>query len=119
VRGRGLNRWPQSRLGPEADGWPSSAIHALATEAQAYLAADAPSEERPSVIQLLSLARQLWTSIGVDHQAARVRLELAKQLLARGDNAGARVELSCAQESAQRVGATLLQREAAALAADL
>jgi DNA-binding winged helix-turn-helix (wHTH) protein len=91
------------------DSWPSSAIHALATEAEAYLATDG----QPSAIQFLSLARQLWTSIGVEHQAARVRLELAAQLLAKGDQAGALVELSCAEDSAARVGASALQREAA------
>ncbi|HTU63755.1 MAG TPA: hypothetical protein VMF89_35065, partial [Polyangiales bacterium] len=76
------------------DGWPSAAIHALVTEAQALLAAREPADGQPSAIQLLSLARQLWTSIGVEHQAARLRLELAKHLLAKGDSAGARVELS-------------------------
>lgn len=108
-----------TELSSTFDRWPSSAIHALVTEAQAYMAASEPSDGQPSAIQLLSLARQLWTSIGVKHQAARVRLELARHLLARGDSAGARVELSCAQESAKRVGASSLQQAAATLAADL
>jgi hypothetical protein len=62
-----------------------------------------------------SLARQLWTSIGVEHQAARVRLELAQLLLTRGDRAGALVELSCARDSAARVGARALEQQAAQL----
>lgn len=101
------------------DGWPSSAIHALVTEAEAHLAPQENREGEPSAIQLWSLARQLWTSIGVEHQAARVRLQLAKLLLERGDAAGARVELSCANESAKRVGARSLQLEAATLLAGL
>jgi tetratricopeptide (TPR) repeat protein len=101
------------------DGWPSSAIHALATEAQACLAAVSGGGDQPSAIQLLSLARQLWTSIGVEHQAARVRVELAKLLLAKGDGAGARVELTCAEDSAKRVGARLLELEAAKVLAGL
>ena len=96
------------------DGWPSSAIHALVTEAEAYLAPH-DAAEGPSPIQFLTLARQLWTSIGVEHQAARVRVELAKLLRARGDGAGALVELSCARDSAARVGARALEQEAAQL----
>jgi tetratricopeptide (TPR) repeat protein len=100
-------------LAASFDGWPSSAIHALVTEAEAYLARGAT--HGPSPIQFLSLARQLWTSIGVEHQAARVRLELAKLLLASGDRAGALVELSCARDSAERAGARMLAQEAAQL----
>ena len=48
-----------------------------------------------------------------------MRLQLAKLLLARGDGAGARVELSCAEDSAKRVGARALQLEAATLLAGL
>jgi tetratricopeptide (TPR) repeat protein len=101
-------------LASEFDGWPSPAIHALITEAEAYLAPQGPGDQ-PSAIQLLTLARQLWTSIGVEHQAARVRLELAKLLLSKGDRSGALVELACAADSAQRVGAKLLGQQAAAL----
>jgi tetratricopeptide (TPR) repeat protein len=101
------------------DGWPSSAIHALVTEAEAFLAPLDGVDGRPSPIQFLSLARQLWTSIGVEHQAARVRLELARLLLARGDQAGARVEITCAHDSAKRVGARLLQQQAETLIAGL
>jgi tetratricopeptide (TPR) repeat protein len=101
-------------LAAEFDGWPSPAIQALATEAEALLA---PDNANSSAIQLLTLARQLWTSIGLEHQAARVRLELAKLLHAKNDIAGAQVELRCARDSARRVGAKLLERQAAALTA--
>ncbi len=106
-------------LASSFDSWPSSAIHALVTEAEAYLAPPHDAKEQASAIQLFSLARQLWTSIGVEHQAARVRMELAKLLLARGDGAGARVELTCAEASATRAGARSLQQQAAQLVAGL
>ncbi|HKU36764.1 MAG TPA: hypothetical protein VJR89_01420, partial [Polyangiales bacterium] len=106
------------QLSSEFDGWPSPAIHALVTEAEATLAPH-DAADRPSAIQLLILARQLWTSIGVEHQAARVRIELAKLLLANGDRSGARVELSCAADAAHRVGARRLQQQAEQLAASL
>ncbi|HEX5660918.1 MAG TPA: winged helix-turn-helix domain-containing protein [Polyangiales bacterium] len=96
------------------DGWPSSAIHAIVTEAQAALA-----QGEPSPIQLLTLARQLWTSIGVEHHAARVRLELAQRLLAKGDRSGASIELACAAESAKRVGAGALENAIARLSASV
>lgn len=96
------------------DGWPSSAIHALVTEAEAFLTPP-DGADRPSAIQFLTLARQLWTSIGVEHQAARVRLELAKLLLTKNDHAGALVELACAEDSAKRVGARALQQQASTL----
>lgn len=100
------------------DDWPSSAIHALVTETEAYLAPE-DSTDRPSAMQFLALARQLWTSLGVEHQAARVRVAMAKLLLARGDQAGALVELVCARDSAKRVGARSLEREAETLSAAL
>ena len=106
------------QLTSEFDGWPSPAIRALVTESEALLAPH-DATDQPSAIQLLTLARQLWTSIGVEHQAARVRVELAKLLLTKGDRSGARVELSCAEDGARRVGARILQQQAAALAASL
>jgi hypothetical protein len=96
------------------DGWPSSAIHALVTEAEAFLTSP-DDTDRPSAIQFLTLARQLWTSIGVEHQAARVRLELAKLLLIKHDQAGALVELACAADSAKRAGARALHDQASML----
>lgn len=96
------------------DSWPSPAIHALAMETEAKLV-DAQSER--SAIQLLALSRQLWTSIGVEHQAARVRLDLAELLADKGDISGARVEIDCAEMSARKVGAQALVQRAQALLA--
>lgn len=105
-------------LSSEFDGWPSPSIRALVTEAEASLPQPEGNEPR-SPIHFLSLARQLWTSAGVAYQAARVRVELAKALLTRGDRSGALVELSCAIDGAKNVGAKLLEREAEVLAASL
>lgn len=104
-------------LTADFDNWPSAAIQALALEAEASLAAQEAQARSP--IQLLSLARQLWTSIGVDHQAARVRIDLARLMLAKGDHAGAQVEIDCARVSAQRIGAHGLENELTKFSAGL
>jgi DNA-binding winged helix-turn-helix (wHTH) protein len=104
-------------LTADFDNWPSPAIQALALEAEARLAAHEAQARSP--IQLLSLARQLWTSIGVDHQAARVRIELAKLMLDKGDSAGAQVEIDCARVSAERIGARGIESALAKLGADI
>lgn len=100
-------------LADNYDDWPSEAIRALAMEAEAALRPG----DAPTAIQQLNLARQLWTSIGSDYQAARLRLELARVLRAAGDRAGALVEAHCALSTAERIGARLLKQEAATLAA--
>ena len=99
------------------DDWPSAAIRALALETEACLPREASAAHSP--LQQLNLARQLWTSIGSDYQAARVRLELARALRAAGDTAGALVETRCALAACERIGARLLRRAAADLAASL
>jgi hypothetical protein len=95
------------------DEWPSASIRAVALEAEANL--PRTSKDGPSAIQQLHLARQLWTSVDGEYNAARVRLDLARVLLAAGDAAGARVETQCAQTAAERIGALSLARDAAEL----
>jgi tetratricopeptide (TPR) repeat protein len=97
------------------DQWPSAAIRALATEASANLPASGAKDEH-SPVQRLHLARQLWTSIGAEYHAGRVRLDLAELLRAKRDGAGARVEVNCALTSAERIGAKRLRQRAIALA---
>ncbi|WP_395646885.1 winged helix-turn-helix domain-containing protein [Terricaulis sp.] len=94
------------------DDWPSAAVRALALEAEANLPRNG---DAASALQQLHLARQLWTSIGSDYQAARLRLELARVMLVAGDRAGALVEAHCAFATAERIGASVLKRDAAAL----
>jgi tetratricopeptide (TPR) repeat protein len=98
-------------LAENFDDWPSPAVRALAQEAQAMLALDEGLHD-PSPIQLLNLARQLWTSLGAEHHAGRVRLALARMMAARGDSAGALAEARCAESGASRIGARLLQENA-------
>jgi DNA-binding winged helix-turn-helix (wHTH) protein len=98
------------------DAWPSAAIRALAMEAQACLP---PVKGEPSPVQLLNLARQLWTSIGGEYHAARVRLDLAERMIAEGDVAGALVEAKCALLGAEKIGARLVQKNSAGMVARL
>ena len=69
----------------------------------------------PNGHRLLLLARQLWTSAGVDYHAARVRLQLAGALLRSGDVSGAKVEITAAERSARQLGSRRLEEEAATL----
>jgi DNA-binding winged helix-turn-helix (wHTH) protein len=98
------------------DAWPSAAIRALAMEAEANLP---PAKDAPSPVQLLNLARQLWTSLGGEYHAARIRLDLAERMIAAGDVAGALVESRCAQTGAEKIGARVLQKASAELTARL
>ena len=64
-------------------------------------------------IRFLVLARQLWTSAGIEYHAARVRLELARILMEAGDIAAARTEIAAAERIAVRIGSRRLQMMAA------
>lgn len=103
-----------AKIAENYDEWPSASIRALALEAEANL--PRRSKDDPSALQQLHLARQLWTSIDSDFNAARVRLDLARVLLNAGDEPGARVEVQCAQTLAERIGARRLAADAASLA---
>jgi len=91
--------------------WPQPALRALIAETRAALV-------RPDGVQatrLLLLARQLWTSAGVEYHAARIRLDLARALLEAGDASGARTEIAAAEQAAARIGSHRLGAMAAAL----
>jgi DNA-binding winged helix-turn-helix (wHTH) protein/tetratricopeptide (TPR) repeat protein len=96
--------------------WPSKAVHALVQETEAILRHGEPDKE-PSAVQLLNLARQLWTSVGAEFQAARVRLILARSLQQQGDTAGAKVEAHCSELAAAKIGAMKLLASARELLA--
>lgn len=93
------------------DRWPQPAMRALLAETRAALCPDAGEARR-----LLLLARQLWTAAGIDYHAARVRLSLARGLLASGDPAGAETERAAARLTATRIGSHRLAAEADGLA---
>jgi DNA-binding winged helix-turn-helix (wHTH) protein len=103
-------------LSANFDDWPSAGVRALALEAQSHLP---PTGDVAPPMQLLSLARQLWTSIGAEYQATRVRLVLAQVLMSLRDFSGAEVEINCAAQSTAIMGATQLQRACAELKAQL
>jgi len=89
--------------------WTQPAVHALINETRHLLASD--TEATP----FLMLARQLWTSAGIEYHAARVRLELARLLVEAGNSAAAQIEIAAAERIATRIGSRRLQK----LAADL
>ena len=66
--------------------WRQPATQALIAETKAALC----EPGNPNGHRLLLLARQLWTSAGVEYHAARVRLQLASALLRSGDVGGRR-----------------------------
>jgi DNA-binding winged helix-turn-helix (wHTH) protein len=89
--------------------WTQPAVHALINEAHSLLAGDTEA------MRFLILARQLWTSAGIDYHAARVRLELARRLVESGDLAAAEIEIAAAQRIATRIGSRRLKEWAADL----
>lgn len=89
--------------------WTQPAVHALINEAHYLLAKEGEA------LRFLLLARQLWTSAGVEYHAARVRLELARVLIGGGDGDAAEIEIAAAKRTASRIGSRRLQ----ALAAEL
>ncbi len=91
--------------------WRQPATQALIAETKAALCE--PGD--PNGNRLLLLARQLWTSAGVEYHAARVRLQLANALLRSGDASGAKVEITAAERAARHLGSRRLEEEAATL----
>jgi hypothetical protein len=84
--------------------WSQPVVRALVAEARAALC----GHDDPEAMRLLVLARQLWTSGGVDFHAARVRIDLARRLLDGGDLTGAAAELTAAEQTAARTGSPRL-----------
>ena len=100
-----------TELGADAGRWTQASVHALINEARYYLESSAGAE----ATRFLLLARQLWTSAGMDYHAARVRLDLARVLFSAGDEPGAQVELHAAVRTASRIGSRRLREQASAL----
>ena len=95
------------------DRWPQPTIRAMIAEARAALCG--PEDRRRPRLRLL--ARQLWTSAGIEYHATRVRLDLARSFLAAGDATGAAAEIAAAERSANRIGSHRLREMAADLKA--
>jgi len=99
-----------AEIDAQCERWPQPAIRALAAEARAALCAAGDQDG----FRLLSLARQLWTSAGLDYHASRVRLQLAQAMMVAGDVSGGRGELIAAQLTAERIGSRRIVAQAAA-----
>jgi hypothetical protein len=92
--------------------WPQPAVRAMIAETRAaFLPAD-----DPQAMQLRLLARQLWTSAGVEYHAARLRIDLARRFFEMGDVSGGTSELAAAERTAARIGSPRLRNMAASLA---
>ncbi|MBP0581561.1 winged helix-turn-helix domain-containing protein [Labrys sp. LIt4] len=96
-----------NELQAESGRWTQPAVHALINEAHYLLAGDSDA------VRFLVLARQLWTSAGIEYHAARVRLELARVHIEAGDTAAARTEIAAAERTAVRIGSRRLRMLAA------
>jgi DNA-binding winged helix-turn-helix (wHTH) protein len=104
-----------AELEAEPERWKQAAVHALINEARFLLA---PYKDAEATRHLI-LARQLWTSAGMEYHAARVRLELARIFLGNGDTVGATAEIAAAERTGKRIRSRRLYEEAAALQRDL
>lgn len=93
--------------------WPQPAVRAMIAETRAALC----SPDDPQAMRLRLLARQLWTSAGIEFHAARVRIDLARSFLDGGDISGAGAEIAAAERTAARIGSHRLTGLAAALRA--
>ncbi|MCB2137449.1 MAG: winged helix-turn-helix domain-containing protein [Rhodobacteraceae bacterium] len=102
-------------LDAEPERWKQSAVHALVNETHYHL----DSGKDPMATRRLLLARQLWTSAGIEYHAARVRLTLAEALFRTGDTVGAQAELSAAERTGIRIRSRRLSVAAASLSASL
>lgn len=103
-----------SEIEAGVDRWPQPAVRAMVAETRAALREGDAREAR----QLRFLARQLWTSAGIEYHAARVRVDLARSYLESGDMAGASGELAAAELAAHRIGSQRLAGLAAAVRQD-
>jgi DNA-binding winged helix-turn-helix (wHTH) protein len=92
-----------------------AAARALLSEARFHLEGDGS----PGAIRHLFLARQLWTSAGIEYHAARTRLDIARALVALGDRTGATTEVAAAARTGARIGSRRLVDAAEAMAAGL
>jgi tetratricopeptide (TPR) repeat protein len=91
------------------------AVHALMNETRYHLGCGGDTD----ALGALFLARDLWNSAGLEYQAARVRLKLARELLSSGDAMVAAGELAAAERTGHRIGSRRLIDDATELAAML
>ncbi|NEU99109.1 winged helix-turn-helix domain-containing protein [Bradyrhizobium uaiense] len=104
-------------LSGNPDRWPMPSIRALTNEAQAILALSRQDHE--VAMRHLHLARQLWSSIEGRVQIVRLRLQISRLQLERGDTRGAMAEAHAAQLLAGELGSPKLVADCVALQRDI
>ncbi|WP_420965697.1 winged helix-turn-helix domain-containing protein [Bradyrhizobium sp. B120] len=104
-------------LSGSPDRWPMPSIRALTNEAQAMLALSRQDHE--AAMRHLHLARQLWSSIEGRVQIVRLRLQISRLQLERGDVRGAAAEVHAAQLLANELGSPKRVAECLALQHDI
>lgn len=104
-------------LSGNPDRWPMPSIRALTNEAQAILALGRQDHE--AAMRHLHLARQLWSSIEGRVQIVRLRLQISRLQLERGDGRGAMAEVHAAQLVAGELGSPKLVADCIALRRDI
>ncbi|TWB92122.1 DNA-binding winged helix-turn-helix (wHTH) protein [Bradyrhizobium macuxiense] len=93
--------------------WPMPSIRALTNEAQAILAL--ARQDHEAAMRHLHLARQLWSSIEGRVQVVRLRLQISRLQLERGDVCGATAEVHAARLLATELGSPKRVAECVAL----
>ncbi len=104
-------------LSGNPDRWPMPSIRALTNEAQAILALSRQDHE--TAMRHLHLARQLWSSIEGRVQIVRLRLQISRLQLERGDTRGAMAEVHAAQLLARELGSPRRVADCVALQHDI
>ncbi|MES5482199.1 transcriptional regulator [Bradyrhizobium sp. INPA03-11B] len=100
-------------LSGNPDRWPMPSIRALTNEAQAILAL--ARQDHEAAMRHLHLARQLWSSIEGRVQVVRLRLQISRLQLERGDSRGAMAEVHAARLLATELGSPKRVAECVAL----
>lgn len=93
-------------LAAQGERWPMPSIRALTNEAAAVLARNWGEPE--VAIRRLHLARQLWTSVELRLQAARLRLSIAELMFEAGQGSGGMTELRAASTAARELQSSRL-----------
>ncbi|MDF2117956.1 winged helix-turn-helix domain-containing protein [Roseiarcaceae bacterium H3SJ34-1] len=100
-------------LAGQNERWPMASIRALTNEAAGLLAQQ--QGYAAEALRRWQLARQLWTSMESQPNAARLRLLIADAQLASGDHTGAAAELRAAQVAARALGSAKLTAQCQSL----
>jgi len=93
--------------------WSTAALAAMVDDARSALASH--HGQRSEAIVWLRRALQRWLEVGAPLGVADVRVRLAEQLVAEGDDDAAELELSAAEASCEQLGSTAFCARCAAV----